>query len=73
MKKNSVSLSDAEWRIMQSRWRGERAMSVRDIMEEVNEESWSVHSVRVVHRKDADLKLLPIPYQIQFVVHTHLQ
>ena len=45
MKKNNCTLSDAEWRIMQSLWRGGEAMSVREIMDDVNEESWSVHSV----------------------------
>ncbi len=45
MKKNNCTLSDVEWRIMQSLWRlgGER--SVREIMDDVKEESWSVHSV----------------------------
>ena len=45
MKKNNISLSDAEWRIMQSLWRGGKPMSVREIMDDVNEDSWSVHSV----------------------------
>lgn len=45
MKKNHCSLSDAEWRIMQSLWRSGTAMSVREIMDDVNEDSWSVHSV----------------------------
>ncbi len=45
MKKNVCTLSDAEWRIMQSLWHGSAPMSVREIMEDVNEADWSVHSV----------------------------
>lgn len=46
MKKANSTLSDAEWRIMQSLWRGKGAMSVREIMEDTGEDTdWSVHSV----------------------------
>ncbi len=46
MKKTNHALSDAEWRIMQSLWRGESPMSVREIMDEISDENaWSVHSV----------------------------
>jgi len=45
MKKNNISLSDAEWLIMQILWRGACAMSVREIMDDLKEDSWSVHSV----------------------------
>lgn len=44
MKKENSALSDAEWRIMQSLWRGERAMSVREILDDLKG-AWSVHSV----------------------------
>lgn len=44
MKKDNSALSDAEWRIMQSLWRGERAMSVREILDDLKD-AWSVHSV----------------------------
>ena len=43
MKKES--LSDAEWRIMQSLWRGEGPLSVREIMADAADEGWSIHSV----------------------------
>lgn len=46
MKKNNCTLSDAEWRIMQSLWRGGGAMSVREIMDDLGDDSvWSIHSV----------------------------
>ncbi len=45
MKKSTCTLSDAEWRIMQSLWRGKGPMSVREIMDDVKEDDWSVHSV----------------------------
>ena len=45
MRKNNISLSDAEWRIMQSLWRSGKPMSVREIVEDVGDEAWSVHSV----------------------------
>ena len=45
MKKNNISLSDAEWRIMQSLWRSNSPMSVREIVEDACDEAWSVHSV----------------------------
>ena len=45
MKKKDVTLSDAEWRLMQALWRGGE-MTIREIMDEVEEETgWSVHSV----------------------------
>ena len=45
MKKKDVTLSDAEWRLMQTLWRGGE-MTIREIMDEVEEETgWSVHSV----------------------------
>ena len=44
MKKENPALSDAEWRIMQSLWRGARAMSVREILDDLKD-AWSVHSV----------------------------
>jgi len=46
MNKTNCALSDAEWRIMQSLWRGGDAMSVREIMDDLGDEpQWSVHSV----------------------------
>jgi len=46
MNKTNGTLSDAEWRIMQSLWRGGNAMSVREIMDDLGDENtWSVHSV----------------------------
>lgn len=44
MKKENPALSDAEWRIMQSLWRGARAMSAREILDDLKD-AWSVHSV----------------------------
>ena len=44
MKKENTALSDTEWRIMQVLWRGERAMSVREILDDLKD-AWSVHSV----------------------------
>ena len=45
MKKKDIALSDAEWRLMQTLWRG-GDMTIREIMDEVEEETgWSVHSV----------------------------
>ena len=44
MKKENTALSDTEWRIMQVLWRGERAMSVREILDALKD-AWSVHSV----------------------------
>lgn len=45
MKKDNT-LSDAEWRIMQSIWHGNSAMSVREIMDDLGDETaWSIHSV----------------------------
>lgn len=44
MKKETAPLSDAEWRIMQSLWRGESPMSVREILDDLKD-AWSVHSV----------------------------
>ena len=44
MKKDNSALSDTEWRIMQVLWRGERAMSVREILDALKD-AWSVHSV----------------------------
>lgn len=46
MKKQNCTLSDAEWRIMQSLWRGGSPMSVREIMDDLADEpAWSIHSV----------------------------
>ncbi len=44
MKKETPVLSDTEWRIMQSLWRGGEAMSVREILDDL-QDAWSVHSV----------------------------
>jgi len=45
MKKDHISLSDAEWRLMQTLWQGSD-MTIREIMDDVEEETgWSVHSV----------------------------
>lgn len=44
MKKETPMLSDAEWRIMQSLWRGGEPMSVREILDDLKD-AWSVHSV----------------------------
>lgn len=44
MKKENPALSDAEWRIMQSLWRGSEPMSVREIIADGND-AWSVHTV----------------------------
>ena len=44
MKKENTALSDTEWRIMQVLWRGEQAMSVREILDDLKD-AWSVHSV----------------------------
>ena len=44
MKKETSALSDAEWCIMQSLWRGTHAMSVREILDDLKDQ-WSVHSV----------------------------
>ena len=44
MKKENPALSDAEWRIMQSLWRGSEPMSVREIIGDGND-AWSVHTV----------------------------
>ena len=44
MKKENSALSDTEWRIMQSLWRGGNPMSVREILDDLKD-AWSVHSV----------------------------
>lgn len=44
MKKENSALSDTEWRIMQSLWRGREPMSVREILDDLKD-AWSVHSV----------------------------
>ena len=44
MKKENAALSDTEWRIMQSLWRGREPMSVREILDDLKD-AWSVHSV----------------------------
>ncbi len=44
MKKENAPLSDAEWRIMQSLWRGGTPMSVREILDDLRD-AWSVHTV----------------------------
>lgn len=44
MKKDNSALSDTEWRIMQSLWRGGEPMSVREILDDLKD-AWSVHSV----------------------------
>ncbi len=44
MKKENAPLSDAEWRIMQSLWRGRTPMSVREILDDLRD-AWSVHTV----------------------------
>ena len=44
MKKENTALSDTEWRIMQSLWRGGNPMSVREILDDLKD-AWSVHSV----------------------------
>ena len=46
MKKENCALSDAEWRIMQSLWRGIGPMSVREILDDLaGDAEWSIHSV----------------------------
>ena len=44
MRKENAALSDTEWRIMQSLWRGGKPMSVREILDDL-QDAWSVHSV----------------------------
>ena len=44
MRKENAALSDTEWRIMQSLWRGREPMSVREILDDLKD-AWSVHSV----------------------------
>lgn len=44
MKRDNSALSDTEWRIMQSLWRGGEPMSVREILDDLKD-AWSVHSV----------------------------
>ena len=44
MRKENPALSDTEWRIMQSLWRGREPMSVREILDDLKD-AWSVHSV----------------------------
>ena len=44
MRKETPALSDIEWRIMQSLWRGGTPMSVREILDDLKD-AWSVHSV----------------------------
>lgn len=44
MRKENSALSDTEWRIMQSLWRGGKPMSVREILDDLKD-AWSVHSV----------------------------
>lgn len=44
MRKENSALSDTEWRIMQSLWRGRDPMSVREILDDLKD-AWSVHSV----------------------------
>ncbi len=44
MKKENSALSDTEWRIMQSLWRSAAPMSVREILDDL-QNAWSVHSV----------------------------
>ena len=44
MRKENSALSDTEWRIIQSLWRGGKPMSVREILDDLND-AWSVHSV----------------------------
>ena len=44
MRKENSALSDTEWRIMQSLWRGREPMSVREILDDLKD-AWSVHSV----------------------------
>ena len=44
MRKENAALSDTEWRIMQSLWRGAGPMSVREILDDLKD-AWSVHSV----------------------------
>lgn len=44
MRKENSALSDTEWRIMQSLWRGGGPMSVREILDDLKD-AWSVHSV----------------------------
>ena len=41
MKKKDIALSDAEWRLMQTLWRG-GDMTIREIMDEVEEETGDV-------------------------------
>lgn len=46
MKNSKISLSDVEWRLMQSLWRSDKPMSVREIMDDLaGEKDWSLHSV----------------------------
>lgn len=44
MRKENAALSDTEWRIMQSLWRGGEPMSMREILDDLKD-AWSVHSV----------------------------
>ncbi len=46
MKNSKISLSDVEWRLMQSLWRSDKPLSVREIMDDLaGEKDWSLHSV----------------------------
>ena len=46
MKNSKISLSDVEWRLMQSLWRSDKPVSVREIMDDLaGDKDWSLHSV----------------------------
>ncbi|MBR2879465.1 MAG: BlaI/MecI/CopY family transcriptional regulator [Oscillospiraceae bacterium] len=46
MKNSKISLSDVEWRLMQSLWRSDKPLSVREIMDDLaGDKDWSLHSV----------------------------